>query len=477
MDKKHKNCYKIPCIPLQTVLLVRKFNLKEENALYKEIKDKIGSTDRPINIESYMEIIIKRFLIDADEVLNHLESMKGWDTDKIEILRAVYDCVIKLYPPFMLEAVCEDLNQFVFMNRRTENAVNQQINHFLKAAAVGFAVEQMEEEEPAESSPEPELITKEDIENIRDFLFESLIGQRTAISAVIDALKLLATGLAGHSSFFFIGPTGVGKTQLSRLLGQKYSGNFYKINCAEYSGGHEYSKLIGSPPGYIGHSEHSVLGEKAAISNRWVFVFDEIEKANEKFYDFLLSLLDDGTITDNMGNELDFTESIFVFTSNQGLKEGKVGEETLGFGGKVISYDESEDEILKSVKKLFNPEFLNRIDNFIFFNTLSEKDIEEIVKLELKNVPVKATKALVAYIVENAYSNEYGARNVKRFIKNYVAVKIADAILEKRVPTITGSLYTPRITLGELSIVNTKDFEESNYGKDGVETAETDESG
>ena len=154
----------------------------------------------------------------------------------------------------------------------------------------------------------------EDVNLLHTRFKDNIVGQKEAITSVINGIKVNAAGLSKHTSFLFVGPTGVGKTQLSKILGKHYSGDFYKINCAEYASGHEYAKLIGSPPGYVGHSEKSLLGEKADISNRWVFIFDEIEKAHDKFYDFLLSLLDDGTCTDNLGNVLDFSESVFIFT-------------------------------------------------------------------------------------------------------------------------------------------------------------------
>ena len=153
------------------------------------------------------------------------------------------------------------------------------------------------------------LSSLEELELLEQHFGDNIVGQKDAIRALMRSLKLMASGLADHSSFLFVGPTGVGKTQIAKLLGEKFNGNFYKVNCAEYAGGHEYAKLIGSPPGYVGHSEKSLLAEKAEQSNSWVFLFDEIEKAHHKLYDFLLSLLDDGTCTDNMGQVLDFTQS------------------------------------------------------------------------------------------------------------------------------------------------------------------------
>ena len=273
----------------------------------------------------------------------------------------------------------------------------------------------------------------------------------------------MASGLCKHSSFFFVGPTGVGKTELAKLLGAKFSGNFYKINCAEYAGAHEYAKLIGAPPGYVGHTDKSLLGEKAATSNRWVLLFDEVEKAHSKLHDFLLSLLDDGTVTDNLGNVLDFSESIFIFTSNQGVSEIKY--EKLGFMGREENAKQNEitSEVIRtSVKKNFSPEFLNRLDDMILFNSLSKTDIRKIVSLELAKIPIQQTEPLIDFIVEEGYSQEYGARNIARFIKNNVSTKVADAILNKLVPKKQGEFYTPRMIKGEVKIIDTRKYEASS---------------
>jgi ATP-dependent Clp protease ATP-binding subunit ClpC len=204
------------------------------------------------------------------------------------------------------------------------------------------------------------------------------------------------------------------------------------------------------------------LAEKAEKSDSWVFLFDEIEKAHHRFYDFLLSLLDEGTCTDNMGRTLDFTNSIFIFTSNAGVSSIK-GDSKLGFGDTVETYEGSKDKVEKAIKTQFSPEFMNRIDAFIFFNSLKKKDLKKIASLSLVGIPIKRLKSLLDFIVDNSYSEEYGARNINRFIKNNVALKIADEILKKNVPKKKGNLYTPKIVDNELVIVDTK-----KYGEDSI---------
>lgn len=161
----------------------------------------------------------------------------------------------------------------------------------------------------------------------------------------------------------------------------------------------------------MGSNQKSFFLEKSEVSNRWVFLFDEIEKAHEKLFNLLLSLLDDGTITDSNGHNLDFTNSIFIFTSNQGLSEVK--ESTLGFSGKGYSKEGTRDALKSSLDKQFTPEFRNRIDEFIYFNDLTLEDVRRIVILNLKQFPVVITDALVDHVVSKAYSLEYGVRELK----------------------------------------------------------------
>ena len=439
MSKKKKT-YKVVCDDLSLVLFVKGFTLDEERKLYGSIRKKIETADTPISIESYQEFIVKTFLEDGE---NFLENLPEEADDHKEVLGSVYESIVQLYPPFSLEFVCQDLNTSIFF-QGVEGRVLQHLKEKYVGGKNGF-----------ETVP----ITLSSIEDIKDaesFFKENIIGQRQAIKSVIKCLKLMASGLAKHSSFLFVGPTGVGKTELAKLVGEKFSGNFYKINCAEYASAHEYAKLIGAPPGYIGHTDKSLLAEKAEKSNRWVFLFDEIEKAHPRLYDFLLSLLDDGTCTDNLGAVLDFTETVFIFTSNQGISE--INRDPVGFSSDTLSKTVTKEIIGKSIKKHFSPEFLNRIDETICFDSLTQKDVREIVALQLDELPIHQTDNLVNFVVEGGYSEEYGARNVARFIKQNVAIKIADSLLNKKVPK-ESEYYTPRISKGEVKIINTKKFE------------------
>tara|TARA_R110002020_G_scaffold333507_2_gene548935 strand:+ start:23321 stop:24658 length:1338 start_codon:yes stop_codon:yes gene_type:complete len=441
-----KKTYRVVSEELNLVLFVKGFSLDQEQKLYNSVRDKIKTAEAPISIESYKNFIVKKFLIDSEAFFDQIPD----DLDEmIEAVDSAYNAIVEMYPPFALEFVCQDLNTDTFMSGVK--------GKFLKH------LQQQLGAEPLPTQTEPIALSSiEDILHVEEHLKENIIGQRGAINSLINSLKLMASGLTKHSSFLFVGPTGVGKTQLAKLLGEKFSNNFYKINCAEYAGGHEYAKLIGSPPGYVGHTEKSLLAEKADQSNRWVFLFDEVEKAHHKLYDFLLSLLDDGTCTDNLGTVLDFSESIFIFTSNQGV--GDIKREAVGFNRKddEVTQEVSSEVIRGSIKNHFSPEFLNRLDELVLFNTLTRSEVRQITELQLENLPIVPTKALLDYIVDGGYSLEYGARNIERFIKNNVSVPIADAILNKLVPKKDGAYYKPRITKGEVKIVDVEKFQTSS---------------
>ena len=426
--------YKVICHEINLVLLIKKLSTAEERRAYFAVKKKISELENPLTIESYITHIIRIFLHDPIDFFDNLPEDEG---ERLPILHAVYKSIIDAYPPFDLNFVCGDINNGTYL----EDMHKVMGEMFAQVAA-------------AQSQPQrlKSIQTLGDVSALSKHIRKNLVGQEEAVQRVVDSIKLIASGLYKNASFFFIGPTGVGKTELARLLGQKYSGNFWKINCAEYSGSHEYAKLIGSPPGYVGHNDKSIMAEKAEESNKWVILFDEIEKAHPKFYDFLLSLLDDGTCTDNMGRILDFSESIFIFTSNQGISDIRLGKK-LGFTDKTVTVSSSEEEIRESVKKKFPSEFMNRIDNYVFFNTLERTHLRKIATLSLRNIPIKRYKALLDFIVDNGYSEEYGARNIKRFIKNEVATVVAETLLHRKLPNKKGDLYTPKIVDGKLSLV------------------------
>lgn len=360
------------------------------------------------------------------------------------VVDSIYEGIMEVYPIFRIEDVCNTINIITQIDDDKYLGV-EGLRAYLKEHFSTSTKEKGKEKEEAT------LTNADDLERVRKALSDKIIGQDKAIDAVIDALKIKAAGLSDQTSMFFIGPTGVGKTELSRALSETAMPNFCKINCSEYSSHHEYAKLIGSPPGYIGHGESSILKDKANQSDSWVFLFDEIEKAHHKLFDVLLSLLDDGTCTDSTGKVLDFTKSIFIFTSNLGMKELEV---KVGFTPKLQDQNERVQVVQEEVRKFFNPEFIGRIDNFVHFKKLGKKDIEKIARQKLTHLPLNVTNSLVKFVVEKGYSEEYGARHIEKFIKKNVSPCLADAILSGLEPTSDTGYYDVRVTKGGLKVIN-----------------------
>ena len=374
---------------LDSFLKIKKFKREELDSIFKILDTKIS--DPSFTILDFYKFIAKESIVNYKSLIRTHGKSSVFD-------EAAYEGVTEAYPMLTADVACKHFNA-------------------------------VEEEEEASEVLQP--YTLKDLISIQKKIESELVGQSEAVSATMDTFKLINSGFESYSSLFFIGPTGVGKTELGKLVAKHYlkdNSRLLKINCGEYSNQHEYAKLIGSPPGYIGYNEKGILSERAAESSRWVILFDEIEKASSKLHNLLLGLLDDGVIFDSHGVELNFKNSLFIFTSNVGIKD-VVGKKLLGFNSSTVEYDQVRENISDSFKEEFSPEFINRIENVIFFNALNKKEVEKIIRLNLRKLPINPTKKLINYILDGGYSPEYGARNVKRFIKQNVTLKIADRIL------------------------------------------------
>lgn len=288
-----------------------------------------------------------------------------------------------------------------------------------------------------------EVNESEKLLNLEENIHEKIIGQNDAVSAVSRAIRRSRTGLRSSNrpigSFIFAGPTGVGKTELAKSLAEYIFGglsNLIRIDMSEYMEKHAVSRLIGSPPGYVGFEQGGQLSEKIRRKPYSVILFDEIEKAHPEFFNILLQILEEGELTDNTGRTVSFRNTIVIMTSNIGNsrfdKESKLG----------FTEEEGEDPkkemILDAVKNNFNPEFINRIDEVIYFHHLSEENIKEIVELELEKFIERAsengfninvTSKALNFISEKCYSKKYGARFVHRIIRETVEDNLSIKIL------------------------------------------------
>lgn len=392
MRKEFKDKFIVYSHSLDSFIPIRKLKDDELEVLVEDMIEKVTSSS--YSITKYVQFMLSRLVIDYENVV------KGLDDDGT--VEALFECVTEIYQGFSLELL------------------NKTINSYIEASDTPGAKKKRK------------VLTYSDFTKMEEFLQKAIVGQNEPISEIMKHLKLMQSGLSDNTNLFFIGPTGVGKTELAKVLTKKMFGShdkLLKINCGEYSNSHEYAKLIGSPPGYIGHNEKGILSERAEKSNEWIIVFDEIEKGHAKLFDLLLNLMDEGVLTDSHGNTLDFTKSVIIFTSNVGMKDN-VGQAKVGFDGVKSTYESARADIEKAFKDKFSPEFINRLDTVIYFNSLNKNDAEKIVRLQLKNLPIRVNKKLVDFITDNAFSEEYGARNIKRFIKNIISIKIADEILK-----------------------------------------------
>ncbi|GER33082.1 ATP-dependent Clp protease ATP-binding subunit ClpA [Striga asiatica] len=259
-----------------------------------------------------------------------------------------------------------------------------------------------------------------------------LIGQDEAVSSVCRALRRSRVGLRDMdqpiASFLFVGPTGVGKTELAKLLAEEYFGSkeaMVRLDMSEYAESHVAARLVGSPPGYVGHDEGGQLTEAVRRRPHTVVLFDEIEKANSRAHDMLLQILDDGRLTDGKGRTVDFRHAVVIFTSN--------------IGGRVTGdHDEVREEVVAQLKKFFKPELLNRLDDIIVFKRLEKKDMREILEImlldfytrvEKKGINVEVTNGLKENLLSQGFNSSYGARPLRRAIARLLEDNLADGIL------------------------------------------------
>ena len=418
------------------------------------------------SLSEYMQTLVRLFVVDGEKIIDELKEEE--EESRRIVLYSYYAGIVSYYPTLSLDQFLTKLNESVFKKYpdKKPKGLPPDLTRWDTRLDIIGEIEShiMEELQPKRAMPKKAqkgrlLQTKEDLSKLRRYLKANIIGQDEAIDCLVNASKLICTGFADRATFFFLGPTGVGKTQVSKLFAEKFCGRHFKIDCGEYESGHEFNKLIGSPPGYVGHSEENILKKKSQESNCWVFIFDEIEKASPKLFDRLLGWIETGIITDNAGCELDFSKSIFIFTSNVGVRSAKTGA-GVGFSTEERTYDNAREDILKEMERTFSPEFRNRLDFTVFFNQLSREDVRRIVVNEVENnVPIVLNDDVINFIIDNGFSAKYGARQLQRFIKTNVTLKVAEAQLDELIP-VSGTFYDAEIRDNELFIINTENYHE-----------------
>ncbi len=313
----------------------------------------------------------------------------------------------------------------------------------------------------------------ERLRKLESILHQRVVGQEEAVTSISKAIRRGRVGLKDPKrpigSFLFLGPTGVGKTELSKALAEAMFGTetaLIRVDMSEYMEKHSVSKMIGSPPGYVGYDEGGQLSEKVRRNPYSVILFDEIEKAHPDVFNILLQVLDDGHITDAQGRKIDFKNTILIMTSNAGA-ENIISPKRLGFASvndEKANYTLMKDRVMEEVKRLFKPEFLNRIDDIIVFHQLNKEHMDQIAGIML-DVILKRTKEQMdirltvdeearKVLIDKGYDEKYGARPLRRTIQNMLEDKLAEEILDGKVKK--GDLVQVSGKDGELVFIGTE---------------------
>lgn len=305
---------------------------------------------------------------------------------------------------------------------------------------------------------------------LESILHKRVIGQEDAVEKISKAMRRQRVGLHDPNrpigSFLFLGPTGVGKTELSKALAEAMFGSeesIIRVDMSEYMEGHSVAKMIGSPPGYVGFDDGGQLSDKVRRNPYSVVLFDEIEKAHPDVFNILLQVLDDGRITDSKGRTVNFKNTIIIMTSNAGASR-IVDPKNLGFATKTDEkkdYDTMRGNVMEEVKRLFKPEFINRIDDIVVFRALNKKDMAEICTLvagrlakrckDEMNINLTVSRTLKEYIVDKYTDTKMGARPIKRAVQSEIEDRLSEEILRKNI--VPGDKVTASIKNGEIVFV------------------------
>lgn len=295
-------------------------------------------------------------------------------------------------------------------------------------------------------------------------LGKTVVGQEKAIASVSRAVKKAMTGLRDPArpiaTFFFVGQTGVGKTELAKALTHylfQDPARMLRVDGSEYALPHEYAKLIGAPPGYIGHDQRGILSDAARMEGPITVLFDEIEKSDPKVHNLLLQVMDEGFLTDNKGARCSFGNAILIFTSNVGTEEAEALRHRIGFSHDGPDRAEVLEEFSRALKANFRPEFVNRLTDVVFFNPIGLKECERIAELFLERVrehaagvPLRLSfdKPVPRWLAEKSFRPEYGARELRRTVETEVEGALSDLLIEGRVNQ--GDSVTVKVTRDRL---------------------------
>ena len=438
---------------------------KETIEIIKGIRDKyeahhnVKITDEAVNSAVTLSVryITDRFLPDKaidliDEAASQVRMKIFTEPDEIKTLEEKLEIISKEKEEAIYNQEFEKAAKLRDIEQQTREKLEEETVKWRKAK--NKDITEIGEENIAEiiskwtGIPTQRLTEDENqkLQHLEDKLHERVIGQNEAVEAVAKAIRRGRVGLKDPKrpigSFLFLGPTGVGKTELSKALSEILFDNensMIRLDMSEYMEAHSVSKLIGSPPGYIGYDGGGQLTEKIRRKPYSVVLFDEIEKAHTDVMNILLQILEDGHLTDSQGREVDFKNTVIIMTSNLGARH-ITDKKSLGFVNTENDkeYEELKKEVIKELKHELRPEFINRIDEIIVFHKLNKQDIENIAQIMLKQVEARLQKqkyiveiddGVVKTIIEQGFDSNFGARPLRRTIQNLVEDRISEEIL------------------------------------------------
>ena len=378
-------------------------------------------------------------------------------TDKKSYKRLVINTTIVNYLDEIANLVFGNNNYSLFGEIAEQELYNLciKVNPLLDIKKVTISVDDEKKEDPQMQLLEHISAEKDGVIDISDrlinmekHLHKRVIGQDEAVNSVSQAIRKSHVGLRNPKkpvgSFIFAGQTGVGKTELAKALAEFLYGDeneLIRIDCSEYSMSHEYAKLIGAPPGYIGHKDGGFLTEAVKNKPKSIVLFDELEKAHKKVHNLLLQIMDDGILTDNKAQKVLFKDTVIIMTSNVGVEAFKQIETRIGFdqNKKDLSHESKTTETRKALEKVFPPEFLNRVDEIVTFHALNKEESLAIVNIMLDEVverlktnlkmSISIPAKVKGFLVEQGFNQKYGARPLKQAIKKYVENPLADQII------------------------------------------------
>ncbi len=348
------------------------------------------------------------------------------------------------------------------------------VNPFLNIYNITIPVpEQTEKTHPVPQEEKKNLQKRiEEIRGLQEALRKRVVGQDEAIAQVARSIQCAKIGIKDPNRpvgcFIFAGQTGVGKTELAKAVAEFITGdekNMVRIDCSEFSQPHEYSKLIGAPPGYVGYEDGGTLTETLLNNPNNVVLFDEIEKASPKLHNLLLQIMDEGFLTDSKGRKIPFQDAVVILTSNVGVEGLDEMKKAVGYR-KTETFDQEiiQLETRKALEKTFRPEFLNRVDQVICFRALDRRSSRKIVRMLLKRIEkdlsemdlsLRFTGGAIDYLIRKGTDRRYGARPLKRAIKQFVETPLTQRIVED--PTLRPGRLLARMSGGKLVFIRDRE--------------------